>query len=632
MRNSITGRDDHLVQYLHDCINRAKRIRFIVAFLMESGAKLLASQLAEASRRGTPIQILTGKYLSITEPSAIYYLYNELGRDIDIRFFDNNIQSFHPKAYLFDFTDDSEIIIGSSNISRTALTTGVEWNYRLHRSLSPHDYDMFSATFDELYTNHSVPVTDDVLKQYSISWRKPKLVAQGPLTQPLKVPEPLGAQVEALYQLNSAREEGVKRGLVVAATGVGKTYLSAFDSRGYRKVLYVAHREEILRQAASTFAAVRPNAKIGFYTGQQKDPNADILLSTVQTLAREQHLQNFNPQDFDYIIVDEFHHAAAASYVKVIRYFKPQFLLGLTATPFRTDNKDIFALCDDNVIYELYLKDAINRGLLVPFKYFGIYDATDYGNIEVRNGQYVVEQLERELSRQERANLVLKKYRHMAGRKTLGFCVSIDHAQFMAQHFAQQGIKAAAVHSGPPSIYSMERKQAVTALEEGKLEVIFAVDIFNEGVDIPSLDTVMFLRPTESFIVFLQQLGRGLRKDQNKDHLTVLDFIGNYKRAHYIPALLAGENPLKETRSTYRIQDKEYPDQCQVQFDFRLIDLFKEMAKSDPLPKRMKDEYLRIKEELGKCPSRPTYFDMEHYRLYKKDQESAGNRDSQIST
>ncbi|MGI6366615.1 MAG: DEAD/DEAH box helicase family protein [Bacillota bacterium] len=611
MRNSFTGREDHLVRYLYDCIDRAERIRFIVAFLMESGAKLLASQLADAAGRGIPIQILTGKYLSITEPSAIYHLYNILGSDVEIRFFNDNVRSFHPKAYLFDYEGDSEIIIGSSNISHSALTTGVEWNYRLRRSLAPVDYDMFSNTFDELFSCHSVPATDEELKKYSFSWRKPRLVVLESSKDKPSIPEPTGAQIEALYQLRKAREEGIDKGLVVAATGVGKTYLSAFDSQEYKRILYVAHREEILRQAAETFAAVRPNAKLGFYFGQQKDENADILFATVQTLAREPHLQTFSPDSYDYIIIDEFHHAAADSYVKVIKYFKPQFLLGLTATPFRTDNKDIFALCGDNVIYEIYLKDAIHRDLLVPFRYFGIYDSeTDYSQIETRNGQYVVEQLEEELSRKERANLVLEKYRLMAGRRTLGFCVSIDHAEYMAKYFATNGIKAAAVHSGAATEYTQDRKQAVAALEQGELEVIFAVDILNEGVDIPSLDTVMFLRPTESFIVFLQQLGRGLRKYPGKEYLTVLDFIGNYKRAHYIPSLLAGENPLRETRAGYKPQDKDYPVGCYVQFDFRLLDLFREMAKSDPLPRRMRDEYQRIKGELGR---RPTRIDM-YYR------------------
>ena len=317
----------------------------------------------------------------------------------------------------------------------------------------------------------------------------------------------------------------------------------------------------------------------------------------------ENHARYFAEDSFDYIVIDEFHHAAANSYLKVLQYFKPRFLLGLTATPYRTDNRDIYSICDDNVIYEIYLKDAINRGLLIPFRYFGIYDQTDYNTIEQRNGQYVIEQLERELSRKERASLILDNYKKLAGKRTLGFCTSILHADYMAQYFSEQGIKAASVHSGPGTPNSLSRDEAITKLIEGEISVIFAVDIFNEGVDIPELDTVMFLRPTESFTVFLQQLGRGLRKAEGKKYLTVLDFIGNYKRAHYIPALLAGENPMVDKR-TGRWHEVDYPDGCDVQFDFRIIDLFETMARNDPLKKRMENDYFRLKDELNRRPTR----------------------------
>lgn len=327
------------------------------------------------------------------------------------------------------------------------------------------------------------------------------------------------------------------------------------------------------------------------------------MFATVQTLGN--HLDHFREDDFDYVVVDEFHHAAADSYLKVLEYFRPKFLLGLTATPYRMDNRDIFALCEDNVIYEIYLKDAINRDLLVPFKYYGVYDVADYNRVSVRNGQYVTEELETELSTEERAGLVLEKYRQMAGERALGFCTSITHADYMADFFNRHGVDTVSVHSrNSGSAYAAERKEAVRQLEIGDIRVIFCVDIFNEGVDIPSLDTVMFLRPTESFVIFLQQLGRGLRKYDGKEYLTVLDFIGNYKRAHYLPALLAGDNPLYPQNRGRRVQEIEYPDNCVVHFDFRLLDLFEEMAARDPLKKRMVDEYFRIKEEIKQRPDR----------------------------
>ena len=307
-----------------------------------------------------------------------------------------------------------------------------------------------------------------------------------------------------------------------------------------------------------------------------------------------------------YIIVDEFHHAAAESYRRIIDYFEPDFLLGLTATPFRMDNQDIFSLCDDNIIYEISLKQSIERDLLVPFRYYAVYDPTDYDRIEMVNGRYVIEDLERQLSYEERADLILEQYRRLAGERTLGFCVSIKHAEYMAEYFSANGVVSVAVHSGIPGNHcTMDRNKAIEALEKGEIKVIFAVDIFNEGVDMPSLDTVMFLRPTESYVIFLQQLGRGLRKYPDKEYLTVIDFIGNYKRAHYIPLLLAGENPwAAQPPGSRRVEDYEFPEGCIVNFDLRIIDLFEELAARDPLPIRMRDTYWRIKQSLGRRPNR----------------------------
>jgi superfamily II DNA or RNA helicase/HKD family nuclease len=611
MPNSITGIDNVLLTHLENSICDASSIRMIIAFLMESGARLIADQLVAAARRGIGIRILTGTYLAVTEPSAIYYLWDKLGAKVEIRFFNEPVRSFHPKAYLFEGWDDSEIYIGSSNISRSALTHGVEWNYRLLRSQDPEGYDTFSQTFNDLFAHHAIPVTEEILKKYALTWKKPQFVkTEGSAPVDIAKPEPFGAQLEALYYLNRAREEEIKKGMVIAATGVGKTYLAVFDSLKFSKVLFVAHREEILQQAECSFRTVRPDAKIGYFTGDQKDTGIDICLATIQTIGRENHLQSFTPDYFDYIVLDEFHHVASASYQKLLAYFKPAFLLGLTATPYRSDNRDIYSFCDDNVIYEICLKDAINRDLLVPFKYYGIYDATDYSKIEIRNGQYVNEQLERELSRKERAGLILEKYRQLAGAKTMGFCVGIQHAEYMAEFFTKHGVKACAVHSGEiGSPFVCERNRAIEELEAGKVKAVFAVDLFNEGIDIPALDTVMFLRPTESFTVFMQQLGRGLRKSEHKDYLTVLDFIGNYRRAHYIPSLLAGENPLNPKRSVNKPQDAEYPEGCQVQFDFQVLDLFALLAKNDPLKKRMRDEYFRLKEDLQHRPSRTEMYE-----------------------
>jgi superfamily II DNA or RNA helicase len=602
IQNAFTGMEDQLEPHLKDAIDRAGRIRLIVSFIMESGAKILVPSLSEAAHRGVPIQILTGKYLSITEPSALYCLLDSLGQAANLRFYFGSLKAFHPKAYLFDYEQDAEVFIGSSNISRSALTHGVEWNYRFYKSQHPDEYYKFSHAFDELYHRYSQAVTPELLKDYAIGWKRPTIIQAVDLAPPEpEKTQPRGAQIEALYYLKQAREEGVDKGVVVAATGVGKTHLAAFDSLAFKRVLFVAHREEILKQAYSVFQSLRPRSKLGFYTGKQKDTDVQILFSTIQTLSRDENLRAFPGDFFNYIVMDEFHHAAAESYRKVLSYFKPDFLLGLTATPFRMDNQDVFLLCDDNVIYEISMKQAIERDLLVPFHYHAAYDPTDYDLVRESQGTYVVEDLEREFSRLERADLILHHYRKLAGERTIGFCVSIKHAEYMTKFFSKQGILSLAVHSGNGTI----RDEAIDALKNGQIKVIFAVDIFNEGVDIPSLDTVMFLRPTESYVVFLQQLGRGLRKHPEKDCLNVIDFIGNYKRAHYLPLLLAGENPwAAEAPRGGRIADYKYPEGCLVNFDFRVIDLFDELASRDPLPVRMKDTYWRLRHTLGRRPTR----------------------------
>jgi len=606
---AITGADDHLYPHLAAAMERAECIRMIVAFVMESGAKLVAPDLKRVAARGVPIRLLTGQYLQVTEPSALYHLRAELGDAIDIRFYGGDIRAFHPKAYILDYQGEADVFVGSSNLSRSALTTGIEWNYQFRKSEHPREYAEFSDTFEALFHSHSQRVTQELLKSYALKWKKPALVCRAEedvASAPDSTPRPRGAQIEALYYLRQAREEGVDRGLVVAATGVGKTHLAAFDSAQYRRVLFLAHRQEIVDQAHEVFRSIRPESRFGLYTGERKDEDAGVYFATVQTLSRDEHLQVFPSDYFDYVVVDEFHHAAADSYRKVIDHFRPRFLLGMTATPFRMDNKDIFALCEDNVVYEISLKQSIERDLLAPFHYYAVYDPTNYDGVRMANGSYVIEDLERQLSHKERADLILKHYARLAGERTLAFCASIKHAEYMSGFFAARGVPAAAVHSEQAVTGNgLDRATVINELECGRLKAVFAVDMFNEGVDIPSLDTVMFLRPTESCVVFLQQLGRGLRKYPGKSHCTIIDFIGNYKRAHYLPRLLAGENPWADRpTASRRAQEYEFPEGCSVNFDLRVIELFDELAARDPLPVRMLDTYWRIKHSLGRRPTR----------------------------
>lgn len=624
------NRNRYLYYQLKLSMLQAKRIDIIVSFLMESGVRLILNDLKTALDRGVQIRILTGNYLGITQPSALYLLKNELGNRVDMRFYNDKHRSFHPKAYIFHYENYEDIYIGSSNISRSALTSGIEWNYRLSSRDNHNDFVLFYDTFQDLFENHSIIIDDDELKRYSKNWHKPAVskdlarydaVEDNSDTPVRKLFQPRGPQIEALYALADSRSEGATKGLVHAATGIGKTYLAAFDSAKYQKVLFVAHREEILKQAAISFRNVRQSNDYGFFYGKQKDKDKSVIFASVATLGRSEYLTEnyFAPDYFDYLIIDEFHHAVNDQYQRIINYFKPKFLLGLTATPERLDGKDIYEICDYNVPYEISLKEAINKGVLVPFHYYGIYDTVDYSSIHLVRGHYDEKQLDKAyIGNKGRYDLIYKYYKKYPSERALGFCCSRKHANEMAKEFCARGIDAVAVYSNTNGEPSEERNIAIQKLKNQEIKVIFSVDMFNEGVDIPDLDMVMFLRPTESPVVFLQQLGRGLRISKGKTYLNVLDFIGNYEKAGRVPLLLTGGGDSNKNAPT-DLTSIEYPDDCIVDFDMRLIDLFKKLdQKSLTAKERITHEFYRVKEKLdGKIPTRMqlfTYMDDDVYR------------------
>ena len=624
--NSITGDKDHIYPKLKQSFKTATTIDIIVSFLMESGVKLLLQDLKEALNRGVKIRILTGNYLKITQPQALYLLKSELKDKVDLRFYNNSNKSFHPKAYMFHNPIDSEIYIGSSNISRGAITSSIEWNYRFLKSAAPNDFKVFYDTFEDLFNNHSLIITDEVLKDYSKQWTRPNIYTDiekedSKEDNVINIFEPRGAQIEALYSLEKSREEGFDKGLVVAATGIGKTYLSAFDSAKYNKILFVAHREEIIKQAAQSFKNVRNSDDIGFFYSNQKDTKNSFIFALVQTLGKEQYLNEeyFSKDYFDYIIVDEFHHAVSNNYKKIIDYFIPKFLLGLTATPERLDSKDVFALCNYNMVYEVRLKDAISKGWLVPFRYYGIYDETvNYEDIDYKNGKYDDKQLEEALMLNKRGEIILNHYLKYNSKRAMGFCTSRHHAEYMAKVFNENNIPSAAVYSGEKGEYSEDRNIALSKLTSGELKVIFSVDMFNEGLDVPAIDMVMFLRPTQSPTIFLQQLGRGLRKFKDKKYLNVLDFIGNYKKANLVPFLLSGKEYSASECKKNKQGDYEFPEECIVDFDFRIIDIFKKQAEREMKVKdKVKEQFEVVSQMLGYRPSRVelfTYIDDEVYQ------------------
>ena len=621
--DAMTGGADkrmYLYYQLADSIKKADSVDIIVSFLMESGVKMLLGELDNALKRGAKIRILTGNYLGITQPSALYLIKHKLGDQVDLRFYNEKNRSFHPKSYMFHYKDYSELYIGSSNISRSALTSGIEWNYRFSNKTDPINYEKFYNTFVDLFENHSIVIDDEELKKYSKNWHRPavskdldKYDLQDDKEPSNQIPlfEPRGAQIEALCALENTRAEGARRALVQAATGVGKTYLAAFDSKNYERVLFVAHREEILKQAAESFKNVRDSDDYGFFNGDSKCTDKSVIFASVATLGRPDYLNEkyFAPDYFTYVVIDEFHHAVNEQYQRIVDYFKPKFLLGLTATPERMDGKNIYEICDYNVPYEISLKEAINKGMLVPFHYYGIFDETDYSKLHIVRGRYDEKELnETYIGNVGRHELIYKHYCKYGSKQALGFCCSREHAREMAKEFSKRGIPSVAVFSNASGEYTEDRNVAIKQLKQGKIRVIFSVDMFNEGVDITSVDMVMFLRPTESPIVFLQQLGRGLRKCRGKEFLTVLDFIGNYEKAGRVRFLLSGRS--NQSAGVYNPSDTSaFPDECLVDFDMKLIDFFAEMDKKHlKLKDQIVNEYFRVKELLGRRPDRIDLF------------------------
>lgn len=608
------GREHHFLPKLCQAIKSADRVEMAVAFVKTTGLNLLFPDLVSAlQRQPTPAQlrILTSDYLDITDPEALrkLMLLQEQGAEVCV--YQSQSNSFHMKAYLFAGCSSGSqrwgrAFIGSSNISRQALQDGLEWNYQVDY---PPDTGYLEAVsrFDELFRHSNVvPLTDQWIDEYDQRRIPPPQPLAPGSTEQEPPPVPTEVQESALAALDDTRQEGYRRGLVVLATGLGKTWLSAFDAvqLGARRVLFVAHREEILYQAAETFLRIKPNSRVGFYMGQQRDHAVDILCASVQTLGKEAHLERFSPAHFDYIVVDEFHHAAAPTYHRLLSHFAPQFLLGLTATPDRTDRSDILSLCDDNLVYEYPLFDGVRGNFLVPFHYYGIFDDTvEYAEIPWRNGKFDPNLLANKLATLGRARHALRVWRQRKQSRTLAFCVSRQHADFMAERFKREGVQAAAVHGES----GMSRGEALDLLEAGELEIIFSVDLFNEGVDLPAIDTVLLLRPTESKILFLQQIGRGLRKSEGKDKLVVLDFVGNHQSFLHKPQALMGQamthRQLADFARKAESNRLDLPEGCFINYDLEVIEFLKGLDTNGA-----EKDYQALKDTLGRRPTLTEYY------------------------
>ena len=459
---------------------------------------------------------------------------------------------------------------------------------------------------DLFYHNNSTELTYEWIDKYKKRFTPSIKIEK---SDEVFVPTPNKIQEECLNALKEARVNDIKRGLVVMATGLGKTWLAAFDTEqvACSKILFVAHREEILDQAEATFLNIKPKAIVGRYTGKEKNIDVDILFASIQTLGKLRHLRQFPKNIFSYIIVDEFHHAAASTYQNLLKYFNPMFLLGLTATPDRTDQVDILELCDGNLIHSTNLIEGIRLSLLSPFAYYGIHDRfVDYEKIPWRSRKFDPVALEKELVTLQRARHVLGEWNEKGKERTLAFCASKSHADFMANYFIENGIKSASVHSTS----TIRRNEALEGLENGSFKVVFSVDLFNEGVDVPNIDTVMMLRPTESKILFLQQLGRGLRWLENKC-LHILDFIGNHKSFLLKPQaffeLDGSMSCLNELIQKIKSEDLDLPDGCSVNYELEVINLMERLVTSKG-GESVNKLYDFFKETNGRRPSAGEFF------------------------
>ncbi len=615
----IRGENDPFLPHLLAHINLAHRVDFAVAFTMASGVLLIKDHLQDLLDRGGKIRFLTGDYFHVTEPHALLRLLDLTG-SIDFRVFQTQNNSFHPKGYIFYNKEGGGVaVVGSSNLSKTALENGLEWNYRVITSKDRAGFNDVATAFDALFQHPAtVPLNYEWVESYQ-QRRKPipPQITGEIKEEQISPPDPNGIQLEAMQALEKTRQQGNQAGLVVLATGLGKTWLSAFDSHrdSFQRILFVAHREEILLQACQTFRDIRPGARLGFYTGQHRDNDAEILFASVQTLSREAHLRAFSPEDFDYIVIDEFHHASARTYRNLIDYFEPQFLLGLTATPERTDGGNLLQLCQENLVYRCDLVAGIQRDLLCPFHYFGVPDNVEYDQIPWRSGRFNEKKLTEHVATEMRAQNVLEQYQGKAGMRTLAFCCSTLHADYMKVYFATRGIRAAAVHSGENSD---PRTASLKKLKQGDLDIIFSVDMFNEGLDVPSIDTVMMLRPTESRLLWLQQLGRGLRRSEGKEFLTVIDYIGNHKAflikyqalLEVLVAFQPGTQFLRQNLNRIRSQQLELPPGCGITYDLKeVLDILDSLI---PLPDRSEELRIFYTDFLDRHNRRPTAMETFH--------------------
>ena len=590
-----------IIKELQNC----EEFWFSVAFITTSGVATLINTLIELKKRNIKGRIVASKYLNFTQPLALERLLENFS-NIELRIAEHG--DFHAKGYLFRKGETYNMIIGSSNMTSAALSKNKEWNLKI--SAQKESYIMRNALGEFVKEfNKATPVTKQWLLLYNEIYQKgitPKQIAEVALEQNEEI-RPNSMQKKALINLGELRAKGASKALLISATGTGKTYLSAFDVAVFNpsKCLYIVHRRNIAEAAMKTFKnVIGQNKSYGLYSGAKRETEADFLFTTIQTMSRESNLNQFKADHFDYIIVDETHRAGAESYLRVIEYFDAQFLLGMTATPERTDGLDIFSLFDHNIAYEIRLHQAIAENMLAEFHYYGVQDLTV-------DGQTIEDKSEfRHLEADERINNILDtsdRYGTDDGViRGLVFCSRKEECKALSLAFNAKGYKTVAL-TGDNS--EEDRKDAIDQLESDnhdRLDYIFTVDIFNEGIDIPRVNQILMLRPTNSAIIFVQQLGRGLRKVKGKQYVTIIDFIGNYQNNYLVPIALYGDTSYNKDNLRKMISggSKMIPGASTINFDkitkdqiYNSIDTANMQVKKDLLK-----DYDLLKFKLGYQP------------------------------
>ena len=587
-----------------------------VAFITMSGITPLLQTLKELEKKGVPGRILTTDYLMFSEPKALDKL-AEL-TNIELKMFraDETGEGFHTKGYIFREQEIYRIIVGSSNMTLSALTSNREWNTRLVSTEQGEYTQQVIEEYEELWHSTNSVAYNDFIEHYRTNYeviKKQRKIARRENVTSIEQYQlkPNKMQIEFINTLQQLKKDNARRALLISATGTGKTYASAFALReeDVKKVLFLVHREQIAKQAVSSYRKVFGSTRtFGLLSGNSKDYEVDYLFATMQMMAKQETLIKFKSDEFDTIVIDEVHRAGAESYQRIIQYFQPKFWLGMTASPERMDDFDIYKLFDHNIAYEIRLQQALEENFLCPFHYFGITDIEIDGevfddNAGVRNFANLV--------CDDRVDYIIQQveyYGYCGDRvKGLIFCSRKDEAQELSEKFNRRGYRTVFL-SGDSS--QAKREECIERLtsnsNENALDYIFTVDIFNEGVDIPEINQVVMLRPTESPIVFIQQLGRGLRKSEGKEYVVILDFIGNYMNNFMIPIALSGDRTYnKDTIRRYvRESARIIPGASSVHFDeISKKRIFQSIDKASTTKKMLTEKYQALKYRLGRIPT-----------------------------